>query len=114
LLVAGGVDCLFLFFLTVMTASFAADPVHDFRSLATMCFLYVALSSVVIFLLMFRWSGIGSAAMWSATACCLLVGLFGGVLPHLLGVLLLMLIEALICQAISSGSRDDGNSSVDS
>ena len=113
LLVAGAIDCLFISFLTVMTAGFATDPIHDFRSFATVCFLYVALSSIPIYLLMFRWSSIGSIAMWCATLCCFLVGLLGGILSHLLGVLLLMVIEALICQAINSGSWNESASTSD-
>jgi len=105
LLFAGVIDAVFIAFLAAMTAGFAADPVHDVKSFATVCFLWVALSSAPIFLTMFRWSGIGSKAMWYSTGCCFLLGLFGGVLPHLLGVLLLMLIEGLICQAIDSASR---------
>ncbi len=105
LLIAGAIDALFIAFLAAMTAGFAADPPHDVRSFATVCFLWVALSSVPIFIAKFRWSGIGSKGMWCSVSCCFLLGLFGGILPHLLGVLLLLLIEGLICQAIHSGSR---------
>lgn len=76
-----------------MTAGFPADPISDVRSFATVCFLWVALSSIPIFVAMFRWSGIGSKAMWCSAGCCFLLGLFGGILPHLPGVLLLLLIE---------------------
>jgi hypothetical protein len=105
LLVAGTLVCIFIAFLASMTAGFATDPVHDFRSFAAVCLLYLALLAVPIYLLMFRWSSVGSIGMWSITASYFVLGLLAGILPHLMGLLVLLVIEALICESIKSTSR---------
>jgi hypothetical protein len=110
LLVAGALVCIFIVFLAIMTAGFATDPVHDFRSLAAVCLLYLALSAVPIYLVMFRWSGVGSIGMWSITLSYFLLALLAGILPHLTGLLVLLAIEALICESIKSASRNEPQS----
>jgi hypothetical protein len=105
LLVAGALVCVFIAFLTIGTAGFATDPVHDFRSLAAVCLLYLAISAVPLYLVMFRWSSVGSIGMWCITLSYLLLALVAGILPHLMGLLVLLAIEALICEAIKSNSQ---------
>jgi len=104
LLVAGALVCLFTTFLLVMTAGFGADPVHDLKSLAVTSLLCVGLLCVPSFLLMLRWSRIGSVAMWSVALCCLLFALVGGLI-HYSGLVILLLIEATICAAIDTESH---------
>jgi hypothetical protein len=106
LLAAGALVCMFNTFLLIMTAGFGADPVHDFRSLAIQWLLCVGLLSCPCFLLMLRWSRVGSIAMWCVALCYSLVALVGGAFFHLLGLVILLLIEALICGAIDSGSPE--------
>jgi hypothetical protein len=105
LLLAGFCVCIFIAFLACMTAGFAADPVHDFKTLATVLLLYLAVLTVPIYGMMFRWSSLGSIAMWVVTLCYFALSIIAGVLPHLLGILLLLVIEALLFEAIKSGSR---------
>jgi hypothetical protein len=107
LLVAGTLVCIFIAFLAVMTAGFATDPVHDFRSFAAVCLLYLALLAVPVHLVMFRWSGVGSIGMWGITSSYFLLALLAGILPHLVGLLVLLAIEALICESIKSASRHE-------
>jgi hypothetical protein len=54
---------------------------------------------------MFRWSRIGSLAMWCVAISCSLISLVGGVILHFLGLVILLMVEALICEAINSGSK---------
>lgn len=63
LLLAGFCVCILVAFLASMTAGFAADPVHDFKTLATVLLLYLAVLTVPIYGMMFRWSSLGSIAM---------------------------------------------------
>jgi hypothetical protein len=105
LIVAVALVCLFIVFLTSMTAGFATDPIHDFKSLAAVCLLYVVNSAVPIYFVMFRWSGAGSMGMWCITLLYFLLALVAGVLSHLAGLLVLLAIEALICESVKLGSR---------
>jgi hypothetical protein len=89
-----------------MTAGFATDPVHDFRSGAQVCFLYVAILALPIYLLMFRWCSVGAIAMWSVAIVCFLVALFSGLLLRLGGGVILLLLDALICWAIYTDSEE--------
>ena len=107
LLVAGALVCVFIAFLAVMTIGFATDPVHDFESLAEVCLLYLALLAVPIYLVMFRWSSVGSIGMWGVALPFFLLALFAGFLPHLIGLLILLVIEALICKSIKSASHTE-------
>jgi len=104
LLKAGALVCLLIVFLTSMPAGFATDPVHDFQNLAAVWLLYVAMSAVPIYLAMFRWSGAGSIGMWCITLSYFLLALVAGILPRLTGLLVLLAIEALICESVKSGS----------
>jgi hypothetical protein len=106
LLVAAGLVSLFNTFLVSMTAGFATDPVHDFRSGAQVCFLYLAILALPIYLLMFRWCSVGAIAMWSVTIVCFLVSLFSGLLLRLGGGVILLLLDALICWAIYTDSEE--------
>lgn len=105
LLIAGALVCVFTVFLLIMTAGFGADPVHDYRSFVIVSLLCVGLLSAPAYLLMLRWSNIGSIAMWSVASCCLLIAIVGGIVFHFLGMVVLLLVEALICSAINSGSE---------
>jgi hypothetical protein len=106
LLIAGGLVCLFIVFLTSMTAGFATEPIHDFKSVAAVCLLCLCMSAVPFYLVMFRWSGVGSIGMWCITLSYFLLALVAGILPHLMGLLVLLAIEALICESIKAGSRN--------
>jgi hypothetical protein len=88
-----------------MTAGFGADPAHDFRSGAIICFLCLALLSAPAYLTMFRWCGVGEITMWSVTGMSFAVLLVAGVLLHFLGFVVLLAVESLIFNAIASGSR---------
>ena len=90
LLVAGGIACAVVVFLCVMTAGFGADPAHDFRSGAIICFLCLALLSAPAYLTMFRWCGVGEITMWSVTGMSFAVLLVAGVLLHFLGFVVLL------------------------
>jgi hypothetical protein len=103
LLIAGGLVCLFTTFLAVMTAGFGADPAHDFKSYMVVGLLFVSLASVPSYLLMFRWCGIGEAAMWVITAIAFFLMLLGGM--NFFGLVLSLIIESLIFSGIASGSR---------
>jgi hypothetical protein len=106
LLVAGGLIALFNLFLTVMTAGFGADPVHDYKTFAASCVLVIALVSAPLYLIAFRWSGISSVGTWSVTLCCALITLVSGELEHFSGLLILLAIQSLILGAIHSGSKE--------
>lgn len=62
------------------------------------------LLSAPSFLLMLRWSRIGSIAMWCVALCSLLVAILGGIVFHVLGLVALLFVEALICASIDSTS----------
>jgi hypothetical protein len=106
LLVAAGLVSIFGTFLVALTAGFATNPVHDFRSGAQVCFLYVAILALPIYLLMFRWCSVGAIAMWSVTVVCFLLSLFSGLLLRLGGGVILLLLDALICWAIYTESEE--------
>jgi hypothetical protein len=105
LLLAGSILCLLNTFLFVMSAGFGADPIHDLKTAAAQGLIMAGLLGGPAFLLMFRWCGIGSKAVWCVAASCTLIALIGGVLWHMLGLLILLLIEALISGAINAGSE---------
>jgi hypothetical protein len=109
LLIAGALVCLFTVFLLIMTAGFGADPIHDYRSFAIVSLLCVGLLSVPAYLVTLRWPRIGSIAMWGIASCCLLIATAGGVIFHFLGLMVLLLVEALICSAVKSGSERLGS-----
>lgn len=108
LLIAGALVCLFTVFLLIMTAGFGADPVHDFRSLAIVSFLCIGLLSIPAYLITMRWPKIGADAMWCVVVSCAVILAVGGVILHFLGLTVLLLVEALICSAIKSGSEKAG------
>ena len=109
LLIAGALVCLFTVFLLIMTAGFGADPVHDFRSFAIVSLLCVGLLCVPAYLITLRWPKAGAVAMWIVASCCALIATVGGVIFHFLGLTVLLLVEALICSAINSGSERTGS-----
>jgi hypothetical protein len=104
LLFAGGLGCLIIAFISVMTAGFGADPVHDLPSRALAFLLYFWLLSIPAYLIMFFWSKVGSVAMWT------IAGLSVGILLliprdwHYLGLTVPLGIEAFIFHVIDSGS----------
>jgi hypothetical protein len=106
LLVAGGLIAIFNLFLTVMTAGFGADPVHDFKTFAASCVLVIALAAAPFYLIAFRWSGISTVGTWSVTLCCALITLVSGELTHFSGLLILLTIQSLIMGAINSSSKN--------
>jgi len=103
LLVLGGAVCGFNVFLAIMTAGFGADPVHDFKSGAIVACILLALTSLPIYLAMFRWAGIGCVAMWSATVGCFLLSLFVGA-PGM-AFSMFLFVQSLVCQGIKSASE---------
>jgi hypothetical protein len=105
LLIAGAVVCLFNTFLLIMTAGFGADPVRDYKSFAIVSLLCVGLLCVPSFLITLRWPRIGTLTMWGVASCCSLIAVVGGVIFHFLGLVVLLLVEALICSAVNSGSE---------
>jgi hypothetical protein len=104
LLAAGALGCLVITFMSVMTAGFGADPVHDFASGAIAFLLYFWLLSIPAYLIMIFWSKVGSIAMWT------IAGLSFGILLliprdwHYLGLTVPLGIEAFIFQVIDSAS----------
>jgi hypothetical protein len=105
LLFASGVLCAFILFMTVMTAGFGADPVHDFKTGVIACTLYVSLLSVPSYLLMFGWSGIGSIAMWSVTALSFVLSLLAGFSSPCLAFVVFLAIQSALLQAIHARSE---------
>ena len=89
-----------ILFMTIMTAGFGTDPIHDLRSGAIVVCLLLSLSSAGAFLAMFRWCNVGSTAMWAIAAACFIAGLFGSVM-----FAVFLFPQALICQGISEISE---------
>ncbi len=99
MLVAGVVICLINTFFTVMGSAFGVDIFPGFRGFCTAAFIYIALLMLPAFLIMFRWSRIGTVAMWSVTICCLLLA-FGGRQPAFVPTLIFLLLVSIMCSAI--------------
>jgi len=97
--------CVFTVFFLIMTAGFGADPVHDYRSFAIASLVCIGLLIAPAYLITLRWPKIGSLTMWGVALCCLLISIVGGVIFHFLGLVVLLLVEALICSAVNSGSE---------
>lgn len=70
MLAAGVIICLINTFFTVMGSAFGVDIFPGFRGFCTAAFIYIALLMLPAFLVMFRWSRIGTVATWSVTICC--------------------------------------------
>jgi hypothetical protein len=104
LLVVGAIVCLFIVFMAVMTAAFAADPVHDFKSGAIFCDILAALASVPFFLVMFKWCGVGHIGVWCTAVFSLLVCLVTGMAGPTLLFTLLLVFQGLLCTGINSAS----------
>ena len=107
LLVAGALVALFCTFLASLTAGFAAEFVPRFSGYMTVCFFYTALVCGLAYLVMLRWCSVGSTALWIIVILCFAFGLLSGNFLHYGGIIILLLLEALICQAICSGSKKE-------
>ncbi len=104
LIAALGVNA-FVTFLLILTAGFAADPVHDRRSFAMTSLISVGLLNLPSCLLAFRWIGLASTATWCVAFAGTFFALVGGLPSHVFGLILLLVIEALICSAIKARSH---------
>jgi predicted membrane channel-forming protein YqfA (hemolysin III family) len=108
LLVIGALIGCISVFMSIMTAGFGADPVHDFSSFAFVAFLVLSFLLVPVYLIMFRWCSVGAIAMWCLLVGCLVV-LVAGFGFKRIGLLVLLFIEALIFEAINSRSRAESS-----
>jgi hypothetical protein len=89
-----------------MTGAFGAGPVYDFRTGITVFSLAVAELSFPIYLVMFRWCGVGSIAMWCTTLGSLLASVLAGISGLSVAITMLLFIQAIICQSINSASQE--------
>ena len=104
LLIVGALVCLATGFMAVMTAGFGADSVHDFESAVVVCDLVAALISIPLYLIMFRWCGIGTTGMWCAATVSLVSCLVTGMAGPTVFFTLLLGLQGLICRGVYSSS----------
>jgi hypothetical protein len=90
-------------FLSVMTAGFGADPIHDTESLAMVVVLLASLALLPSFLIAFWWSGMGMVASWSIVGLCSLCMLIGA--RHGILFLILALIQSIIATTVDSRGK---------
>jgi hypothetical protein len=98
-------------FLSVMTAGFGADPVHDVKSAAMTVVILASLALLPSSLIAFWWSRIGVVVSWSIFRLCSLCVLIGGAWGGMV-FLVLSFVQALITTSIDSRGEEHPNADV--
>jgi hypothetical protein len=111
LLLLGIVISLIDAFLSVMTAGFGADPIHDLKSFAMQVVILASLALLPSSLIVFLWSRIGVVVSWSIVGLCSLCVPLGGAWAGIL-FLILAFVQSIIATAVDARSNELPNSDV--